>query len=58
MGMDGGVYVPMYATYLPHGGRRAQNEPLEERHVKGENMIPGNVLARELVGVTVPKEEV
>ena len=53
-----GVYVPMYATYLPHGGRCAQNAPLEERHVKGEYMIPGNVLARELGGVPVPKKEV
>ncbi len=48
----------MYATYLPHGGRCARNEPLEERHVKGEHMIPCNVLVRELVGVTVPKKEV
>ena len=48
----------MYVTYLPHGGRCAQNEPLEERHVKGEHMIPGNVLAKELVGLAVPKKEV
>ena len=54
----GGVYVLMYATYLPHGGRCSQNEPLEERPVKGEHMIPSNVLARKLVGVTVPKKEV
>ncbi len=54
----GGEYVPMYATYLPHGGRCAQSEPLEKRHVKGEHMIPGNVLPRELVGVTVPNKEV
>jgi hypothetical protein len=48
----------MYAAYLPQGGRCAHNEPIEKRHVKGEHMIPGNVLARELVGVTVPKREV
>ena len=48
----------MYATYLSHGGRCAQNEPLEERTVKDEHMIRGDVLARELVGVTVPKKEV
>ena len=58
MGLDGAVYVLMYASYLPHGGRCAQNEPLEERLVKSEHIIPGNVLARELVGETVPKKEV
>ena len=48
----------MYAIYLPQGGRCAKNEPLEKRHVKGEHMILGNVLARELMGVTVPKKKV
>ena len=53
----GGEYVPWYAAYLPQGGRCAQNEPLEKRPVKGEHMISGNVLAKEFVGVTVPKKE-
>jgi hypothetical protein len=48
----------MYAAYLSQGVRCAQNEPLEKRPVKGEHMIHGNVLIRELVGVTVPKKEV
>jgi len=47
----------MYAAYLPEGRRCAHNEPLEKRHVKGEHILD-NVLARELVGVTVPKKEV
>ena len=58
VGLGGGEYVPMYAAYLPRGGRYAQNEPLEKSHVNGEHTIPTNVLARELVGVTVPKKEV
>ena len=58
MNLVGGEYVPMYASYLPQSGRCAQNEPIEKRHVKGEHMSPGNVLVKELVGVTVPKEEV
>ena len=53
----GGEHVPMYASYLMQSERGAHNEPIEKRHVKGEHMSPGNVLARELVGVTVPKEE-
>ncbi len=48
----------MYASYLPEGGRCDHNEPLEKRPVKGEYMIPCNVLARELVGMTVSKKEV
>ena len=58
MGMGGGEYVPMYAAYLPQGGRCAQNEPLDKRPVKGAHMIPCNVLAIELVGVTALKKEV
>ena len=57
MGLDGGEYVPMYAAYLLQVGRCAQNEPLEKRPVKNEHMIHDNILARELVGVTVPKKE-
>ena len=51
-------YVPMYAKYLPRGGRCAQNGPLEERLAKGEHMMSSNVLAMDLMGVTVPKKEV
>ena len=48
----------MYASYLLQSGHCAHNEPIEKRPMKGEHMSVGNVLARELVGVTVPKEEV
>ena len=34
----------------------AHYEAVEKRHVKGEHMSFGNVLSKELVGVTIPKE--
>jgi hypothetical protein len=48
----------MYAAYLPQRGRCAQNEPIEKRLVKVEHTSLGNVLAIELVEVTVPKKDV
>ena len=47
----------MYAKYLPHNGRCAHYEPIEKRHVKGEHVSSSHILSRELVGVTIPKEE-
>ena len=58
MSLGGEEYVPMYASYLPQSGWCAHNEPIKKRPMKGEHMSPGNVLARELVGATIPKEEV
>ena len=56
MGMGAGGGVLMYASYLPLSGWCTRNEPAEKRHVKGEHMGLGNVLVRELMGVTIPKE--
>ena len=48
----------MYATYVPQSGRCAHSEPVEKLLVKGDHMSLGNVSARELVGVTIPKGKV
>ena len=48
----------MDTTYLPQGGWCTHDEPFEKRLVKGEHPFLGNVLPRELVGVTVPQKEV
>jgi hypothetical protein len=56
--VGGGEYVLVYASYLPQSGWRAHYELVEKRHAKGDHMSVGNVLSRELVEVTTPKEEV
>ncbi len=38
------------------GGLCTKNEPFEKRHVRGEHLIPCNVLPKELVGVVGPHE--
>jgi len=53
----GGEDVLIYASYL-QSGRCAHNEPVEKRPMKGDHMRHGNVLARELMGVTIYKKEV
>ncbi len=59
MGLDGGgVYVLMQTSYSPYSGLGAHYEPFEKRPMKGDHMSSGNVWAKKLVGVLVPKEKV
>jgi hypothetical protein len=57
-GLSGGKYVLMYASYLPQIGRCAHYELVEKHPVKGDHMSFGNILARKLVGLKIPREEV